>query len=119
MDTRSLTELLRFSEDHAQTGVLTETTNLWSQVICVQGAQGVGPMSDPSAEGLLIVLAGEVAVQVGRSRTRMAQWETTTIPAGEDLTIRNASPDPGVVLLVLSPPPSPVADAGSGEPGEG
>lgn len=111
MDTRSLTDLLRFADDAAQAGVLAETTNLWSQVICVQGAQGVGPMSDASAEGLLIVLAGEVSVQVGRTRARMPQWETTTIPAGEDLTIRNASPEPGVVLLVLSPPPGAGDDA--------
>jgi hypothetical protein len=28
------------------------------------------------------------------------------VSAGEDLTIRNASPDPSVVLLVLAPPPA-------------
>ncbi|HEX6844790.1 MAG TPA: hypothetical protein VF235_06700 [Actinomycetota bacterium] len=106
MQTRSLTDLLRFDDDAARSGVLAETSTLWSQVICVQGAQGVGPMSDPDAEGLLIVLAGEVAVQIGRSRARMPQWETTTVPAGSDLTIRNASAEPGVVLLVLSPPPA-------------
>jgi glyoxylate utilization-related uncharacterized protein len=107
METRSLTDLLRFDDDAARTEVLAETSTLWSQVICLQGAQGVGPMSDPDAEGLLLVLAGEVAVQVGKARSRMPQWQTTTIPPGEDLTIRNASPEPGVVLLILSPPPRP------------
>jgi glyoxylate utilization-related uncharacterized protein len=105
MQTRSLTDLLRFDEAGARTEVLAETDNLWSQVICLQGAQGVGPMSDPDAEGLVLVLAGEVAVQVGKMRARMPQWATTTVPAGADLTIRNASPEPGVVLVVLSPPP--------------
>jgi hypothetical protein len=28
------------------------------------------------------------------------------VPAGEQLTVRNASPDPAVVLLVLAPPPA-------------
>jgi glyoxylate utilization-related uncharacterized protein len=106
MQTRSLTDLLRFDEDAARTGVLAETATLWSQVICLQGAQGVGPMSDAHAEGLLLVLAGEVAVQIGKTRARMPQWETATIPPGSDLTIRNASAEPGVVLLVLSPPPT-------------
>lgn len=106
METRSLTDLLRFDDDAARTEVLAETSSLWSQVICLQGAQGVGPMSDPAAEGILLVLAGEVAVQVGKARSRLPQWQTTTIPPGEDLTIRNASSEPGVVLLILSPPPA-------------
>jgi hypothetical protein len=28
------------------------------------------------------------------------------VPAGEELTIRNASEEPSVVLLVLAPPPT-------------
>jgi len=106
MQTRTLTDLIRFDEDAARTEVLTETANLWSQVICLQGAQSVGPMLDARAEGLVVVLAGEVASQLGKARTRLKQWATLTIPAGEELTLKNASPDPAVVLLVLSPPPA-------------
>jgi hypothetical protein len=29
-----------------------------------------------------------------------------TVPAGAALTLRNASEEPGVVLLVLAPPPA-------------
>jgi glyoxylate utilization-related uncharacterized protein len=86
--------------------VLAETGQLWSQVVCLQGAQGIGPVSDPDADGLVVVLAGEVAAQVGKGRARMRQWETATVPAGEQLTLRNASSEPGVVLLVLAPPPA-------------
>jgi hypothetical protein len=35
----------------------------------------------------------------------MKQWASATVPAGDELTIRNASPEPSVVLLVLAPPP--------------
>jgi glyoxylate utilization-related uncharacterized protein len=63
-------------------------------------------MADPVADGLVIVLAGEVATQVGKTRARMGQWASIMVSAGEDLTIRNASPDPSVVLLVLAPPPA-------------
>jgi hypothetical protein len=35
----------------------------------------------------------------------MKQWVSATVPAGDELTLRNASPDPSVVLLVLAPPP--------------
>ena len=106
MKTRSLTDLVHFTEDGPRTEVLTETSQLWSQVVCLQGAQGVGPMADAVADGIVMVLAGEVAVQIGKGRARMRQWETVTVPAGAELTLRNASEEPGVVLLVLAPPPS-------------
>jgi glyoxylate utilization-related uncharacterized protein len=106
MKTRNLTDLIHFTDDAPRTEVLVETGKLWSQVVCLQGAQGIGPMRDDDADGLVVVLAGEIAAQVGKGRARMRQWETVTVPAGEDLTMRNASADPGVVLLILSPPPA-------------
>jgi glyoxylate utilization-related uncharacterized protein len=106
MKTRRVTDLVHFDEEQARTEVLFETERLFSQVVCVQASQGLGPMSDPNAEGLVVVLAGEVAAQVGKARTRMQQWESVLVPPGETLTLRNASAEPSVVLLVLAPPPS-------------
>ncbi len=106
METRNLTDLIYFDEEIPRTEVLGESEQLWSQVICLQGSQGVGPVSDERADGLMVVLAGEVAVQLGKGRARMRQWETAMVRAGEALTLRNASPEPSVVLLVLAPPPS-------------
>lgn len=106
MKTRDLTELIHFTDDGPRTEVLAETARLWSQVVCLQGSQGVGPMTDADADGLVVVLAGEVAAQVGKGRARMKQWSTVVVPAGAELTLRNASEEPGVVLLVLSPPPA-------------
>jgi quercetin dioxygenase-like cupin family protein len=106
MKTRNVTDLVYFNEDAARTEVLHETAQLFSQVICLQESQGVGPMSDPAADGLVIVLSGEVAAQVGRGRARLQRWESLTVAAGDELSIRNASEEPSVVLLVLAPPPA-------------
>jgi glyoxylate utilization-related uncharacterized protein len=106
MKTRDIRDLVWFSEDEARTEVLTDTSRIWSQVICLQGAQGLGPMRDETSEGLLTVLAGEVSAQLGKGRSRMRQWETLSIEPGEELTVRNASAEPAVVLLVLAPPPA-------------
>ena len=106
MKPRNVTDLVYFDDDGPRTETLHETEQLFSQVICLQEAQGIGPTADPTADGLVVVLAGEVAVQVGKGRARMRQWASITVPSGEDLTIRNASPDPSVVLLVLAPPPA-------------
>jgi mannose-6-phosphate isomerase-like protein (cupin superfamily) len=59
---------------------------------------------------VLAVLSGEISAQVGKGRARMKQWETVLVPAGEELTLRNASPEPTVLLLVAAPPPAPSSD---------
>lgn len=107
MKPRDIRDLVWFSEDEARHETLYESEHLWSQVICLQAAQGVGPMTDPTSDAMATVLAGEVAVQVGKSRARMGQWEAVLVPHGEELTVRNASEEPSVVLLVLAPPPAP------------
>ena len=106
MKTRKVTDLVHFEDDAARTEVLYETRQLFSQVVCVQGSQGIGPMSDANSDGIVVVLAGEIATQVGKARARMRQWESALVPAGEELTFRNASEEPSVVLLVLAPPPA-------------
>lgn len=106
MNTRKVTDLVHFEDDAARTEVLYETRQLFSQIVCVQGSQGIGPMSDANSDGIVVVLAGEIATQVGKARARMRQWESALVPAGEDLTFRNASEEPSVVLLVLAPPPA-------------
>ena len=105
MKTLDIRDLVHFGDDEAARRTLAESDRLWSQVVCLQGAQGVGPLLEEDADGLLVVLAGSVATQVGKGRARMGQWESVLVPAGVELTVRNASEEPAVVLLVVSPPP--------------
>jgi glyoxylate utilization-related uncharacterized protein len=104
--TSDIRDLVRFSDEEPLRRTLVEAEHLWSEIICLQGAQGVGPVRDDGADGIVVVLAGEVATQVGRGRARMKQWETVPVPAGLELTMRNASDEPAVVLLVVAPPPA-------------
>jgi glyoxylate utilization-related uncharacterized protein len=104
---RDIRDLVHFSDDGALHHPLFETERLWSEILCLQGAQGVGPMTDARSDAIVAVLSGEVAAQVDRGRARMKQWESVLVPAGAELTLRNASDEPSVVLLVLSHPPVP------------
>ena len=106
MKTLDIRDLVHFSDDEPRRRTLLDGERLWSEVVCLQGSQGVGPIRDDGADGLVVVLAGEVATQVGKGRARMKQWEAVEVPAGLDLTMRNASDEPAVVLLVVAPPPS-------------
>jgi mannose-6-phosphate isomerase-like protein (cupin superfamily) len=103
--TVDIRDLVRFSDEEPRRSTLLDGERLWSEVLCLQASQGVGPLRDDGSDGLLVILTGEVAAQVGRGRARMKQWETLAIPAGEELTVRNASEEPAVVLLVVAPPP--------------
>ncbi len=111
MNTRDIRDLVHFSDDEAHHETLLEGEHLWSEVICIQGAQGLGPMRDDTSDALLSVLSGEVSAQVGKGRARLKQWETILIPAGDELTLRNASSEPAVLLLVAAPPPTPSLSA--------
>ena len=105
MKTLDIRDLVHFSDDEPKRQTLVEAERLWSEIVCLQEAQGLGPIRDES-DGILVVLAGEVAAQVGKGRARMKQWEAVEVPAGLELTIRNASEEPAVVLIVVAPPPT-------------
>ena len=107
MKPRDIRELVHFSDDEPRHQTLFESEHLWSEVICLQGAQGLGPMSDPASDAILTVISGEVSTQVGKVRARMKQWESILVQAGVELTVRNASSDPAVLLVVAAPPPVP------------
>ena len=106
MKTLDIRDLVHFSDDEPRRKTLIEGERLWSEIVCLQQAQGVGPIRDDESDGILVVLAGEVAAQVGKGRARMKQWEAVEVPAGQELTIRNASEEPAVALIVVAPPPS-------------
>lgn len=106
MKTLDIRDLVHFSDDEPRRKTLIEGGRLWSEIVCLQQAQGLGPIRDDESDGILVVLAGEVATQVGKGRARMKQWEAVEIPAGLELTIRNASEEPAVVLVVVAPPPA-------------
>jgi glyoxylate utilization-related uncharacterized protein len=104
--TLDIRDLVHFSDDEPRRQTLVEGERLWSEIVCLQAAQGVGPIRDDESDGIVVVLAGEVATQVGKGRARMKQWEAVDVPAGMELTIRNASEEPAVVLVVVAPPPT-------------
>ena len=96
---------MRFDEGGPSHAALFETDRLWSEVVCLDRNQGLGPIADPDSDALVLVVTGQVVVQIDRGRKRREQWETALVPAGSELTITNATGEPAVVLLVAAPPP--------------
>ena len=79
MKARDMRDLVWFDDETARTEVLFESDRIWSQLVCLQGAQGIGPVADAGSDAIVSVLAGEVAVQLGKSRTRMGQWHAVLV----------------------------------------
>jgi mannose-6-phosphate isomerase-like protein (cupin superfamily) len=103
---RDLKDFVQFSPDGVRRETVFETGHLWTQILCFERNQHVGPMEDHDADGAFTVLAGEGVFIVDRKRRRLKQWETVLVPAGSSVTVTNASVDPLVLLLVTAPPPA-------------
>ena len=106
MESRDLRSFVQFDEAAVRRETVYETERLWAQVLCFDRNQNYGPVSDDAADAVVTIVAGEAVVLVGAGRKRIKQWETALVPAGKQLSIANASPDPLVVLLVTAPPPA-------------
>ena len=105
MRSKSLKDLVHFDPEDVRRESLFETENLFSQVLCFDGKQHVGPMNDPESDALFTVLAGEGRFSVGRRSRTLKQWGAVLVPAGSEITVINLHEEPLVVLLVASPPP--------------
>ena len=120
MEARDLRDLVHFDPNGAATHEVFETEHLWSQLICLERTQRVGPIGDPASDALFIVVAGEVVIQVDKDRKRVQQWSAVLAPAGGEVTISNASTEPAVILVTAAPPPvtdeAPTSPNGSGPP---
>jgi hypothetical protein len=105
--TRDLRDLVEFDDDGPRHASLFESDHLWSEVLCLQGPQGIGPIADRDSDAMCTVLAGRVVVQIDRERKRLEQWGSALVPQGSELVITNASDEPAVILLIAAPPPTP------------
>ncbi|MFM8998683.1 MAG: cupin domain-containing protein [Actinomycetota bacterium] len=106
MERIDLRDLVAFSEDGPVHREVAATDRLWSELVCLEPNQRVGPIGDRDSDALCTVVAGRVVVQVGKGRERLGQWEVATVPAGSSLSLANAGEEPAVVLLVAAPPPT-------------
>jgi quercetin dioxygenase-like cupin family protein len=116
VESRDLRRYVEFDEDTVRKETVFETEHLFAQVLCFEVNQSHGPVSDPSSDAIVTIVAGEAVVLVGAGRKRLKQWEAALVPAKNELSISNASAEPLVVLLVAAPPPVMPAGDGTGQP---
>jgi mannose-6-phosphate isomerase-like protein (cupin superfamily) len=106
---RNLKRFVHFSPDEVNRETVFETENLWTEVLCLERNQAIGPVTDDESDAMFLIVAGEAAFQVDEQRKRLGQWGIVLVPAGAEVTVTNASVEPLVLLLVAAPPPAPQA----------
>jgi len=106
VDAADLRDFVEFEEGRVVRRTVFESDRLWAQVLCVDRNRSYGPVADPGSDAVLTVAAGEAVFLVGKRRRRLKQWGSVLVPAGSDLVVTNASPEPLVVLMVAAPPPA-------------
>jgi mannose-6-phosphate isomerase-like protein (cupin superfamily) len=112
VENRSLKRFVRFSPDGVTRETIYETGRLWTQILCFERNQSIGPVTDPDSDAVFTIVAGEAIFLVDGRRKRLEQWSTVMVPAGTQVSVTNASADPLVILLVAAPPPVPRAVTG-------
>jgi mannose-6-phosphate isomerase-like protein (cupin superfamily) len=101
----NLRDFVHFSPEMVKRTTVFETGRLWSEVVCLDRNQGIGPVKDLDSDALFTILAGQAVFQVNGRRSRLDQWGAVLVPAGEEVTVKNASIDPLVLFVVTAPPP--------------
>lgn len=106
MEQQNLKRFVHFSTDGVRRETVFETDRVWTQVLCFQRNQSIGPITDADSDGIFLVVAGEAVFQVDAKRKRLEQWGAVLVPAGSEVTVTNASAEPLVVYLMTAPPPA-------------
>jgi mannose-6-phosphate isomerase-like protein (cupin superfamily) len=107
VESRNLKRFVHFSAEGVQRETVFETERLWTQVLCLEGSQSVGPIADGASDAVFTIVAGEAVFLVDGRRKRLGQWGTVLVAAGSEVVVTNASAEPLVMLLVAAPPPPP------------
>ena len=105
VENRNLKRFVHFSPQGVTRETVFDTERLWTQLLCFDRNQVVGPVVDDDSDAVFTIVAGEAVFVVDGRRKRMEQWGTVLVPAGSQVTLTNASADPLVVLVVAAPPP--------------
>jgi mannose-6-phosphate isomerase-like protein (cupin superfamily) len=111
VENQNLKRFVHFASERVTRETVFETDHLWTEVLCLDRNQSLGPAMDEDSDAVFTVLAGEAVFLVDAKRKRLDQWATVLVPAGSEVSVTNASSEPLVLMLVAAPPPVPGAAA--------
>jgi len=73
-------------------------------LVCLEPEQAVPPRTFPTADAIYTVLGGRAWVVTDEAEVTLAPLQSVMLPAGVPHALRNDSPDPLILQVVVSPP---------------
>jgi mannose-6-phosphate isomerase-like protein (cupin superfamily) len=110
VEAADLRQYVEFEEGEVLRRTVFESGRVWAQLLCIDRNRSYGPVTDAGSDAVLTIVAGEAVFVVDKRRRRMKQWGSVLVPAGSELAVTNASPEPLVVFMVVAPPPTELGD---------
>ena len=96
----------RFSPDTLAKIALATTPRVQLDLYCVAAGQSQRPHTHTDQDKIYYVLEGRGRVAVNGREEPLAAGEAVLAPAGSEHGLANDGPDPLLVLVVVSPPPT-------------
>lgn len=99
-----LRDYVEFDLEGARGRRVVETDVLAVDITCLEPGQLIHARTFPSADVLYTVLGGTAWVITDEAEVTLQALQAVMVPAGVPHGIRNDSPDPLIVQVVVSPP---------------
>lgn len=73
-------------------------------LVCLEPGQAVEPRTFPGADAIYVVLGGRVWIVTDEAEVTLTALQCLLVPAAVPHALRNDSPDPLILQVVVSPP---------------
>lgn len=99
-----LRDYVTFDLDGASGRRVFATDVVAVDLVCLEPEQAVPPRTFATADAIYTVLGGRAWVVTDEAEVTLAPLQSVMVPAGVPHALRNDSPDPLILQVVVSPP---------------
>ena len=105
MDTRSVGELVRFSDDKMQKIPLFDSSKYFCDLYCLKRGQDQRIHSHADSDKIYFVLRGKATLHIAGEEKDLGPGEMVIARPGEAHGVRNEAPEDLVLLVFMTPRP--------------
>ena len=106
MQIATVTEKIRFADEKMQKIGLLETDRFFLDLYCLKPGQAQKLHTHASSDKVYYVLKGQATVRVGADQHDLTHGQAVLVPAGQEHGVTNASGEPLMLLVFVTPKPS-------------
>jgi mannose-6-phosphate isomerase-like protein (cupin superfamily) len=105
METKSISNLVRFSDEKMQKISLFDSEKYFCDLYCLKPGQDQRIHSHSESDKIYFVLSGRATFHIAGEEKDLGSGETVIARRGQEHGVRNASAEELVVLVFMTPKP--------------